>query len=85
MFSGSIIIYNIPNGGNNKSVAFIELVDSKIDNFKSQVADLFKSNGWNIITTRFQKSGSTIQLTFDQMNSQDFVFSTVNVYLMINY
>ncbi len=85
MFSGSIIIYNIPNGGNNKSVAFIELNDAKIENFKSKVADLFKSNELNITSTRFQKPGSSKLFTFDQMTSQDFVFTSINAYLMINF
>lgn len=84
MYSGTIIIHNIPKCGNNTSIAAINLTDSSIENFKNKVAEIFKSNEWNITTTRFQKNGFSKLYKFDQMTSGDFIFTTVNAYLIVN-
>ena len=84
MFSGTLIINNIPTREKGKSVEYIELVDSNINNFKSNVAEIFKSNDWNITTVRFQKSGSSKLFTFDEMADAEFVFTTVKAFWFAN-
>lgn len=84
MFSGSLIIHNIPNSGNHVSQATIKITDTNIKNYKNKVAEIFKSNDWNITSTRFQKSGSSKLFTFDQMLDTEFIFTTVNAFLIVN-
>jgi hypothetical protein len=79
MFSGDLIILNIPN----KLMAF-ELSDKQIDNFKNKVEEIFKLNNWNILTAKFQKCGVDKLYTFEQMENSDFVFGKVNCVLNVN-
>jgi hypothetical protein len=84
MYTGTIIIHNIPKYKNNMSIASFELYDSSIENFKCKVAEIFESNGFNIKTTLFQKSGSIKLFTFDQMLNVEFIFTTINAFLITN-
>ena len=84
MYSGTLIIHILPLGEKKRSISYIELVDSNIENFKNKVAEIFKSNDWNVATTRFQKSGSGKLFTYDQMENGEFIFTTVNVFLNVN-
>ena len=84
MFSGTLIVHNIPNREKDKSVEYIELVDSSIDNFKLNIEKIFKSNEWNITTALFQKSGTSKLCTIDEMSNTEFVFTTVKVFWLAN-
>lgn len=78
MFKGCLTILS------NGKIIYKEIVSLSIDNFKPQVIDLFKSNNWDIVEAKFQKSGFGKLHTFDQMQSSDFVFGTVRVFLKLN-
>ena len=84
MYFGTLIIHNLPLGEKKRSMTAIELVDSNIENFKNKVGEIFKSNDWNIATTRFQKSGCGKLFTYDQMENCEFIFTTVTVFLNLN-
>ncbi len=83
MYSGTIIINNVILN-NKKTIMAYDLSDPNISNFKNKVAGIFQSNCWDIELARFQKSGSGKLFAFDQMGCEEFVFTTVNVFLNLN-
>lgn len=84
MFSGILLLHNIPNREKAKSVEYFELADSSINNFKSNIVELFKSNEWDISTVRFQKSTSNKLFSFDEMKNEEFIFTTVKAFWFVN-
>jgi hypothetical protein len=78
MFSGNIAVFY------DRKIVNKELSASSIDYFKPLILDIFKLEGWDISSAKFQKSGFGSVYTFDEMHNSDFVFGTVRVFLKLN-
>ena len=84
MFSGTLILHNLPNREKNKSIEYIEIINPNIDNFKVKILELFNSNNWPITIAKFFKANSNKLFSFDEIENAEFIFTTVNVFWFAN-